>query len=117
MPGGERRVELNVNLDELERRLVVCYTGKPRQSAINNWAVFKAHIDDKGSVKANLERISQIAQKMRIALESGDWKESGRLMNVEWQFRCRQSVWSGRWRMRGPVNRAGCPREGREDGP
>jgi D-glycero-alpha-D-manno-heptose-7-phosphate kinase len=89
MPGGERRVELNVNLDELERRLVVCYTGKPRQSAINNWAVFKAHIDNKGSVKANLERISQIAQKMRVALESGDWKESGRLMNVEWQFRCK----------------------------
>src|SRR5271170_6159386 len=31
-PGGERRVELNVNVDELQRRLVVCYTGKPRQS-------------------------------------------------------------------------------------
>src|ERR1700747_1739196 len=89
MPGGERRVELNVNLDELERRLVVCYTGKPRQSAINNWAVFKAHIDNKGSVQSNLERISQIAQKMRLALEAGDWKETGRLMNVEWQFRCK----------------------------
>ncbi len=28
LPGGERRIELRVNLDELERRLVVCYTGK-----------------------------------------------------------------------------------------
>jgi len=89
MPGGERRIELNVNLDELERRLVVCYTGKPRQSAINNWGVFKAHIDNKGAVKNNLERISQIAQSMRTALEAGDWKETGRLMNVEWQFRRR----------------------------
>ena len=87
MPGGERRIELNVNLDELERRLVVCYTGKPRQSAINNWAVFKAHLDDKGAVQNNLERISQIAQAMRTALEAGDWKETGRLMNMEWQFR------------------------------
>ena len=71
IPGGERRIEINVNLDELERRLVVCYTGKPRQSAINNWGVFKAHIDNKRAVVNNLERISQIAQKMRDALEAG----------------------------------------------
>ena len=51
LPGGERRIELNVNLDELERRLVVCYTGKPRQSGINNWAVFKAHIDNKAAFR------------------------------------------------------------------
>src|SRR5580700_5735567 len=42
--GGEHRVELRVNLDELERRIVVCYTGKPRQHGINNWEVFKAQI-------------------------------------------------------------------------
>lgn len=87
IPGGERRLEINVNLDELERRLVVCYTGKPRQSAINNWGVFKAHIDNKGDVVGNLERISQVAQKMRAALESGNWAEAGRLMHSEWQFR------------------------------
>jgi len=89
IPGGERRIELNVNLDELERRLVVCYTGKPRQSAINNWGVFKAHIDNKKAVVNNLERISQIAQKMRVALEAGSWKEAGRLMHDEWTFRRR----------------------------
>ena len=89
MPGGERRIEINVNLDELERRLVVCYTGKPRQSAINNWGVFKAHIDNKGAVQSNLEKISQIAQKMRAALEAGEWKEVGKLMHTEWQFRRR----------------------------
>jgi len=89
IPGGERRIEINVNLDELERRLVVCYTGKPRKSAINNWGVFKAHIDNKRSVVNNLERISQIAQKMRLALESGNWNETGRLMRDEWTFRRR----------------------------
>ena len=52
-------------LDELERRLLVCYTGKPRQSGINNWEVFKAHIDGKKAVRNNIEHISQIAQKMR----------------------------------------------------
>jgi len=88
-PGGERRIELRVNLDELERRLVVCYTGKPRQSGINNWEVFKAHIDCKKVVRNNIEHISQIAQKMRAALEGGAWKETGRLMQAEWTFRRR----------------------------
>src|ERR1700675_3079716 len=35
-PGGERRVELRLDVRELEDRLVLCYTGKPRQSGINN---------------------------------------------------------------------------------
>src|SRR5260370_6769127 len=29
-PGGEHRVQLRVNLDELERRVIACYTAKPR---------------------------------------------------------------------------------------
>lgn len=88
-PGGERRIELRLNLVELEKRLVVCYTGKPRQSGINNWEVFKAHIDGKKSVIKNIELISKVAQKMRIALEAGDWRETGRLMHEEWTFRRR----------------------------
>ncbi len=86
-PGGERRVELRVDLGELEKRLVLCYTGKPRQSGINNWEVFKAHIDGKKKVLSNLARISDVAQAMRGALEKGDWKETGRLMREEWNFR------------------------------
>jgi D-glycero-alpha-D-manno-heptose-7-phosphate kinase len=87
IPGGERRIELRISLDELERRLVVCYTGKPRQSGINNWEVFKAHIDNKRAVRKNLESISQIAQEMRRTLEAGNWKDTGRLMHEEWSFR------------------------------
>jgi len=88
-PGGERRVELRVDVRELEGRLVLCYTGKPRQSGINNWEVFKAHIDGKKIVRANLERIAEVAQAMRVALEKADWKETGRLMREEWSFRKR----------------------------
>src|SRR5215510_13627735 len=88
-PGGERRVELRLDTRELERRLVLCYTGKPRQSGINNWEVFKAHIDGRKQVRANLERIAEVAQRMRVALEKTDWKETGRLMRQEWNFRKR----------------------------
>src|SRR5205823_6062534 len=82
-PGGEHRVELRVNLDELERRVMVAYTGKPRQHGINNWEVFKAHIGGKRSVQNSLERISEVAQEMRVAMEKPDWQEAGRLMREE----------------------------------
>ena len=88
-PGGEHRVELRVNLDELERRVVLCYTGKPRQHGINNWEVFKAQIGGKREVQHGLERISEVAQKMRVAFEKPDWTEAGRLMREEWSFRKR----------------------------
>ena len=86
-PGGERRVELRLDVSELEQRLVLCYTGKPRQSGINNWEVFKAHFDGKRKVQANLERIAEVAQAMRDSLEKLDWKETGKLMREEWVFR------------------------------
>jgi D-glycero-alpha-D-manno-heptose-7-phosphate kinase len=78
-----------VNLDELERRVMVCYTGKPRQHGINNWEVFKAQIGGKSAVQKSLERISEVAQEMRVALEKPDWDEAGRLMREEWSFRKR----------------------------
>src|SRR5882724_7600297 len=88
-PGGEHRVELRMNLDELERRVVVCYTGKPRQHGINNWEVFKAQIGGNRAVQNSLERISEVAQKMRLAFEEPDLAEAGRLMREEWSFRKR----------------------------
>jgi D-glycero-alpha-D-manno-heptose-7-phosphate kinase len=88
-PGGERRTELRVDLSELERRIVLCYTGKPRKSAINNWDVFRAHINGDAKVLHNLARISEVAQSLRGALESANWSETGRLMREEWSFRKR----------------------------
>src|SRR2546423_3459194 len=88
-PGGERRTELRVDLSELERRIVLCYTGKPRKSAINNWDVFRAHINGNKKVFTNLARISEVAQQLRGALESSNWSDAGSLMREEWSFRKR----------------------------
>ena len=88
-PGGERREVLACNLDELQRRLVLCYTGKPRQHGINNWQVFKRHIDGDKHVSRNLEKISIVAQAVRAAIERSDWNEVGRQMREEWDFRRR----------------------------
>jgi len=88
-PGGERRENLLCDLDQLEARLVLCYTGKPRQHGINNWEVFKRHIDGTRRVAQNLEKISVIAQALRAAIERNRWKEVGKLMYEEWNFRRR----------------------------
>ena len=86
-PGGVHRADLRMNVDELERRLILCYSGKPRQSGVNNWEVFQAQINRKQKVHHNLERISMVAQEMRKALERSDWDQAGRLMREEWAFR------------------------------
>ena len=88
-PGGEHRVALGCDLDELEQRLILCYTGKPRQHGINNWEVFKRHIDGDRRVSQNLQKISSIAVAMRAAVQQNDWNEVGRLMREEWEFRRR----------------------------
>jgi D-glycero-alpha-D-manno-heptose-7-phosphate kinase len=87
--GGERREALTCDLAELDRRLLLCYTGKPRQSGINNWEVFKDHIDGGKHVQRNLAQIAAVAREVRQALTSGRWAELGRLVNEEWAFRRR----------------------------
>ena len=88
-PGGERREPLVCDLDELERRLILCYTGKPRVHGINNWEVLQRHIKGDQRVAKNLEKISTIAQAMRKAVDRNEWSETGRLMREEWEFRRR----------------------------
>jgi D-glycero-alpha-D-manno-heptose-7-phosphate kinase len=87
--GGERREALGCDLAELDRRLVLCYTGKPRQSGINNWEVFKDHIDGGRKVQKNLAQIAAVAREVREALMGSRWAELGRLVNEEWAFRRR----------------------------
>jgi D-glycero-alpha-D-manno-heptose-7-phosphate kinase len=86
-PGSVSREALAVNPGELERRIVLCYTGEPRQSAINNWEVFQAQINGEKSVHNNLEVISGIAQQVRAALLARDWRELGKLVSEEWNAR------------------------------
>jgi D-glycero-alpha-D-manno-heptose-7-phosphate kinase len=86
-PKEVRREGLAVSAEEIGKRFVLAYTGVPRQSGINNWEVFCRHINADRRVVRNFERISQIAQKMRAALASGDWDTTASLLREEWQLR------------------------------
>ncbi len=82
-----RREALPVAVEEMESRFLLAYTGAPRQSGINNWEVFKAHINGDRRVFRNFERIAAIARYMREALLSADWASVGQLLREEWKFR------------------------------
>lgn len=86
-PAGIRRNEIKISHEELVRRIVLAYTGEPRNSGINNWEVTKAHIDGDKAVHKNFDKIAAIANGMRSALERQDWKETGRLLREEWANR------------------------------
>src|SRR5256886_5557600 len=74
---GIRREPIHVNPEEAERRLVICYTGEPRLSGINNWEMFKTHIEGDPVIFDLFENIRDSAREMRQALTIGDWKPVG----------------------------------------
>ena len=86
---GVKRIALNVDPRELEQRIVLAYTGEPRQSGTNNWEITKRHIDGDRTIFDNFERIRDTAAAMRTGLERGDWDEVGRQIAAEWDNRKR----------------------------
>jgi D-glycero-alpha-D-manno-heptose-7-phosphate kinase len=86
---GIHRVPLDVDLRELNRRIVLCYTGEPHFSGTNNWEITKKHIDGDTHVFDCFERIRDTAAAMRTALVSGDWDATGRAIADEWENRKR----------------------------
>jgi len=84
---GIVRQKIPVDVQDFNERIVLAYTGVPRNSGINNWEVMKAHIDGDRRVHRNFDEIAAIAQAMRGALERSDWSEVGRLLREEWSHR------------------------------
>jgi len=84
---GIQREHLQVDPAEIERRFVICYTGEPRNSGINNWDVFKRHIDGDPELFEIFERIRDAASQMRTALLANDWNEVGKVMRAAYPNR------------------------------
>jgi D-glycero-alpha-D-manno-heptose-7-phosphate kinase len=87
--GGPVRVPLDIDAHELERRIVLCYTGEPRNSGTNNWEITKRHIDGDQHVFDCFERIRDTAAAMREALTRGDWEATAACLATEWENRKR----------------------------
>ncbi|MGQ9524295.1 MAG: GHMP family kinase ATP-binding protein [Armatimonadota bacterium] len=79
--GGE---ELAV---ELERRVILSFTGISHFSGTNNWNMMKRYIESKGTTVENLRRIKETASKIRECLLARDFAWFAQLVDEEWQNR------------------------------
>jgi D-glycero-alpha-D-manno-heptose-7-phosphate kinase len=74
-------------LDEMTQRFVLCYTGKPRQSGINNWEVMKDTLDGKKRTIGHLKKIQQVAQNMEKVLLNDSLERLAPVFAAEWKAR------------------------------
>jgi len=78
---------LPMDLKDLNRRFVLCYTGQPHHSGINNWSVYKKVIDGNLKTHKNLSRIADVARRMEKSLEQGGLTRFDHWFNEEWKAR------------------------------
>lgn len=79
-PDGMEREALDIDTKTLQERIVVCYTGEPRNSGINNWEVTKRHIDGDNELFDIFEGIRDDAINLRQALLESDWEKVGQIL-------------------------------------
>ena len=79
-PDGIKREGLDIDLETLRERMVVIYTGEPRNSGTNNWEVTKRHIDGDAELFNIFEGIRDTSLNLREALLANDWKKSGDIL-------------------------------------
>jgi D-glycero-alpha-D-manno-heptose-7-phosphate kinase len=84
---GVRRVAIDIDPLELERRVVLAYTGAPHFSGTNNWEIIKRHIDGDQMVFDCFERIAAASAGVRDALQRTDWDDVAAQIRAEWDAR------------------------------
>src|SRR5687768_5339252 len=78
---GMEREALDIDVETLERRTVVCYTGEPRNSGTNNWEITKRHIDGDPEIFEIFDGIRDLSLAMREALLQSDWDAVGDILS------------------------------------
>jgi D-glycero-alpha-D-manno-heptose-7-phosphate kinase len=79
-PDGIVRETLDIDTKTLEERIVVLYTGEPRNSGTNNWEITKRHIDGDLEIFAIFEGIRDSSLNLREALLASDWTKTGEIL-------------------------------------
>lgn len=85
-PDGVERQPLP-HAKELASRLVLAYTGQPRQSGFSNWDMFRRYVEKDAATTRRMETIARLARSMRDALLAGDLDETGKLLGEEGRLR------------------------------
>jgi len=84
---GTSRQRLGHDLKKLGSRLVLCYTGKERQSGVSNWDMVKRYLDGNMTVRKAMTGICVAAERMKRAFEENDLEAAACALNDEWENR------------------------------
>lgn len=68
-------------------KLICCYSGKSRASAINNWEIFKRIFDGDKSLLSKISAIGHAAADCAEAVIRREWQEAFRASRHEWTLR------------------------------
>ena len=90
-PDGIEREALDIDTKVLEERIVVLYTGEPRNSGTNNWEITKRHLDGDVEIFAIFEGIRDTSLNLREALLADDWTKTGEILKNAYPQRKRLS--------------------------
>ena len=86
--GGVKITTIPVDrIKSLDEELIVCYSGKSRASAINNWEIFKRVFDGDKELLATLNEIGEAAERCSDALREGNLSRALLVSSLEWQRR------------------------------
>jgi D-glycero-alpha-D-manno-heptose-7-phosphate kinase len=76
-------------LAELERHLMLLYTGRPRFSGANNWELFKRHVDGDRRTWRFFEALARNAVDMAHTFATENVAGVARVMQHDWEVRRR----------------------------
>lgn len=82
-----QREACSVPLLQLQERLLLFYSGLPRNSGINNWQVYKNRVDGDSRTTASLQKIREQSGRLNEALKRQDWNEVYSAVSEEWEAR------------------------------
>lgn len=71
----------------LDEQLILCYSGKSRASAINNWEIFKKLFDGDKALLSVFQDIGKVALECAQALREGLLSDALMLSKKEWHLR------------------------------
>lgn len=72
---------------QLESRLVLAYSGKTRNSGMNNWAVMKEFLDGNKDTQKYMRGIQDAAMELEVALKTNRFEDAIRAIDFEMENR------------------------------
>ncbi|MGE3260306.1 MAG: GHMP kinase [Bacteriovoracia bacterium] len=72
---------------QIESRIVLIYSGKTRNSGINNWQVMRDFLDGNKEVQGHMHAIQEATLELEVALKTGRYEEAAKAIEFEMEHR------------------------------